>query len=172
MNLELVAMRWLWLEKNCHYVVRERSPRWGMGEPDVLGVTKDRYLIEIEIKRSLSDFHADKNKHHRRFYLDALDRRAKYFYYLAEKSLAEKIQKRLPPYAGLISVENEHSVTVEVSAAKNPDSPRLSVKECVRMARQTVNHAMSLELRLSNALSNWRQGSYYEHYPVNGDFQI
>lgn len=147
-NLELIAMRWLWLDMNCHYVIRERSPRSGLGEPDVLGVTKARYLIEIEIKRSLSDFNRDKDKWHRRSY----GSKAKFFYYMAEKPLAEKIKVRLPLYAGLLSVEAGR-VFVEVGAMCNQDSTRLSLKECVKMARSIVNYSMSLEFRLEKLVN-------------------
>ena len=144
MNLELMAMRWLWLEKNCHYVLEQRSPRYHLGSPDVLGVTQQRYLIEIEIKRSASDFHADKKKTqraNREFYLKHMP---KQFYYLMPRKLAEKLKDKLPEYAGLMC-ESENNYTAEVLkvAPVNKLSERLSLKECVKLCRNMANHMMS-----------------------------
>lgn len=57
MSLELAAARWLRFEKRCMAVLFERTPRaWSCGLPDALGITCSRHMIEIEIKRTLSDF--------------------------------------------------------------------------------------------------------------------
>jgi hypothetical protein len=101
-NLELMAMRWLWLDRNCHYVLRELSPRYSLGKPDVLGVTKDRYLTEIEIKRSVSDFRSDSRKWCRRNRDLNLKSMPKQFYYLMPSTLADKLVSEIPDWAGLV----------------------------------------------------------------------
>jgi hypothetical protein len=142
MNLELAAMRWLWLEKNCHYVLEQRSPRYHLGSPDVLGVTKDRYLIEIEIKRSISDFRADNKKRCRSNRDLFIDHMAKQFYYLVPPNLVEKVKPILPLWAGLMTINEAGYVYAEISAMVNKDSKRLSIKECVKLARCMTNHMM------------------------------
>lgn len=147
MNLELMAMRWLWLEKNCAYLLEERSPRYMIGQPDVLGVTKQRFLVEVEIKRSASDFAADARKTHRANREFHLKSQPKYFYYLMEQRLAEKMLPKIPEWAGLLSGEMEGKykpfINVLKKAPINKESRRLSIKECVAMTRLMVNHMMS-----------------------------
>lgn len=157
MNLELAAMRWLWLEKKCHYVLEQRSPRHHLGSPDVLGVTKDRYLIEIEIKRSLSDFRADDKKHCRQMRDLFIDHMAKQFYYLVPPSIVDKIKPELPMWAGLMSVNEADYVYVEVPAMVNKDSKRLSIKECVKLARCMTNHMMSYAVSCQEHHSRFQQ---------------
>jgi hypothetical protein len=171
MNLEIEAMRWLWQEKHCHYILRERYPRYDNGEPDVLGITKDRFLIEIEIKRSMNDFYADLRKRHRRFRNDYLPLLPKYFYYLVDKELATKLKNKVPEWAGLLYSDG-CSIWVTKSAPANKLSTKLTLKECVKATRQIVNHLMSLELVINHQMSNWRQDRYYDYSPVKGDFQI
>lgn len=87
-NLELLAMRWLRWEKRCIIVLTERSPRaQSCGEPDVLGITKDRYMYEIEVKRTISDFRADSDKPSRKFRDDGwrAPKLPKQFYYLVRE---------------------------------------------------------------------------------------
>ena len=143
-NLELMAMRWLWLEKNCHYILEQRSPRYHLGEPDVLGVTSSRYLIEIEIKRSASDFHADKNKYCRRNRDLFEDHMAKQFYYMMPRELAEKLRDKIPEWAGLMCpAENNYTAEVLKVAPTNSKSKRLTLKECAKLCRAMTNHTMS-----------------------------
>ena len=177
MNLELMAMRWLWLEKNCHYVLEQRSPRYHLGLPDVLGVTPARYLIEIEIKRSAGDFHADKNKPHRanrHFYIKCMP---KQFYYLMPRELAEKLKDKLPEWAGLMC-ESSNNYTAEVLkvAPVNNQSERLSVKECVKLARNLTNHMMSYAQTVDSMVQHHKHWDTlnFVHWidAENGTYQI
>lgn len=144
MNLELMAMRWLWLEKNCHYVLEQRSPRYMIGLPDVLGVTANRHLTEIEVKRSVSDFRADAKKHHRQNRDLYLKSQPKQFYYLVPRHLKEKVEHLVPEWAGLM-INSESGFTCEVvkPAPVNKEARRLSIKECVKLPRCMTNHMMS-----------------------------
>lgn len=146
MNLELAAMRWLWLEKNCHYVLEQRSPRYHLGEPDVLGVTAGRFLIEIEIKRSVSDFKADASKHHRSesYRRQYSEFQPKQIYYLVPEKLVAKVLPLVPEWAGLMKLEGAGCrVFVEKVAPNNDESKNLSIKDCVKLARCMTNHMMS-----------------------------
>jgi len=148
MRLELAAMRWLWLGKGCHYILEQRSPRWHLGAPDILGVTKCRHLIEIEIKRSVSDFKADDKKYYRReLYINKM---ARQFYYLTPPEIVGKIKPLLPPWAGLMSTNEAELVYVEQEAPVNKAATRLTIKECVKLSRCMVNHLMSYVIALEN----------------------
>lgn len=157
MNLELMAMRWLWLEKNCHYVLEQRSPRYHLGSPDVLGVTAARFLVEIEIKRSASDFYADKNKSCRRNRDLFPHLMAKNFYYLMPRHLAEKMLDKIPEWSWLLC-NSEHYLGLELlkNSPNNPSSEKLTIKECVKLARNMTNHTMSYALKNETPVSNFR----------------
>jgi hypothetical protein len=161
MNLELMAMRWLWLEKKCNYVLTERTPRYGIGQPDVLGVTKPRYLIEIEIKRSYSDFLADSKKRHRQHLVIkdnwVLKHSPKQIYYLMPAELAERCEHLIPSWAGLMR-PSPNTITLEVvkMAPVNSQSDRLTIRECIWLARAMCNNMMSVELKLQNHMNNFK----------------
>ncbi|MDE2105439.1 MAG: hypothetical protein KGL39_49890 [Patescibacteria group bacterium] len=157
MNLELAAMRWLWLEKKCHYIVEQRTPRHGMGQPDVIGVTKDRYLVEVEIKRSVSDFRADRAKNHRQnssngFHL------VKYFYYLMPYKVFEKVELEIPEWAGVLTLGEDQIMPVVKCRAPSLTGKKLSLKECAKMARAIVNHSMTTRIQLERAKQRFRDG--------------
>jgi hypothetical protein len=150
MNLELAAMRWLWLDKGCHIVLEQRSPRYMMGNPDVIGITKSRYITEIEIKRSASDFAADFRKRHRinrEFYLKQQPRQ---FYYLMPEDLALRVQSRVPSWAGLMACPFYPQINILKIAPVNEESGKLNSKECVRLARLITNHMMGYAVRNEN----------------------
>lgn len=154
MNLELLALRWLLYEKRCEIAICERSPRslW-CGQPDVLGITKARYTIEIEIKRSLSDFRADSDKPSRKYRhsenpnLDKLlSKLPKQFYYLVPAELQARVELILPAWAGLMIPPrpgNSEWLHMCKVAPVNRESKRLAVKECCRLVRMVANWAMS-----------------------------
>ncbi len=106
-----MALRWLRFEKACPVALFERSPRFSGGRPDVLGITKTRYLLEIEVKRSFADFRANSKKNHiihrehEAFKLQA-ERLAlkwpKQFWFLVPPELVKKVEPWIPDYAGLL----------------------------------------------------------------------
>jgi len=154
--LELAAMRWLWLEKKCLVVLEERTPSYMMGQPDVLGITSGRYMIEVEIKRSVSDFRADAKKSHRvnrKFYISQQPRQ---FYYLMEKCLAEKLEQEIPDWAGLMACDSIYNATVIKQAPVNKDSKKLDVKQCARLARQMTSHVMGYALANHSIKDNYK----------------
>jgi hypothetical protein len=149
MRLETAALHWLMYVRKCHYAVRERSPRnahfW---EPDAIGVTKSRKLIEVEIKRSMADFRQNADKYVIRNRAVFLDKFPYEFWFLVPTLLVAKVKKELPDYAGLLSpTESEqYPVAVEVAAPRNHESKRLTLKECVKLARCLANHICALEV--------------------------
>lgn len=174
MNLELMAMKWLRFERRCPIVIRERSPRSCIGRPDVLGVTASRYLIEIEIKRSVSDFHADARKSHRTpSWMDSFKvKLPKLFYYLVPEEIRETVERRLNGHAGLLYALN-CSVFVARSAPVNRDSKRLSLIECGRLVHLMANHIISAENSLESIIGQQRYcDPYWYRDPRHVDFQI
>ncbi len=61
MTLEYHALAWLRFEKRCPIVMLERGISY-ISRPDALGITTARYMVEIEIKRSLADFTKNNDK--------------------------------------------------------------------------------------------------------------
>lgn len=180
-NLELLAMRWLRWQKKCAIVIMERSPRsWSCGEPDVLGVTKDRYMTEIEVKRSMSDFRADFNKRSRINRGLYPERFPKKFYYLVPYELAWKVEPELPDWAGLMrgpGSEEIHRVYVVKASPTLKSSKRLSVKECAKLAMSMSNQILSLAERCNNLNGNryhdeGNETWYLEFHPEYINFQI
>lgn len=68
-------------------------------ECDMLVVTKNRYLTEVEIKISLSDLKADFKKEHQH-----KDRNIKNFYYAFPAEMKEKAIELIPEEAGILIV--------------------------------------------------------------------
>lgn len=162
LNLEMSAMRWLWLEKDCKIVLEERSPKYMMGDPDVIGITGGRYLIEIEIKRSASDFKADFKKHHRinrEFYLKHQPRQ---FYYLMPEDLGKKMADKIPDWAGLMISRFDPKVEIMKIAPVNKESEKLDIKQCVRLARLMTNHMMGYALNLNSNRAQFINAGHFD----------
>lgn len=183
MNLELLAMRWLRWEKRCIIVLTERSPRaQSCGEPDVLGITKDRYMYEIEVKRTISDFRADAEKPSRKFRDDGwrTPKLPKQFYYLVPSKLAEKVNGELPDWAGLMRGPEDGDVCQVHVLRKAPvwkPSMKLTPKECsylvLKMANQILalaelNESIRNGMDHSDGNESWRT----EFHPDYLNFQI
>jgi hypothetical protein len=142
MRLETRAIHWLLYTRDCRFAVCERTPRH-TGIPDALGVTDARLLVEIEIKRSVSDFRANAHKWHVANRALHIHRWPYQFYFLVPSELVTKVEAMLPEYAGLMT-NDEHPLRVVKIAPKNRESKRLSVKECVKLARCMANHSAAL----------------------------
>ncbi len=103
------------------------------GIPDCLGITKARYTIEVEIKRSLSDFKANAEKHHVRSRDLFLSNWPKEFWFLVPESLALRASQHCPDWAGLAFMpEKRIHFTITKEAPINREAARLSVKECCK----------------------------------------
>lgn len=175
-NLEMSAMRWLWLQKNCKIVLEQRAPRHCMGEPDVIGVTPGRYLIEIEVKRSAQDFMNDAKKHHRIQRDFTLKHQARQLYYLMPFELAMKMKDRMPNWAGLMASKFDPHIEVIIEAPVNRESAKLDLKQCVKLARCMTNHMMSYAMKVHSMRNSFRdKGNFdWEDYakPEDGVWTI
>ena len=157
-------------------VLCERSPRQGWcGQPDVFGVTAARYTMEIEIKRSLSDFRADATKPSRNPILRdgfRLQRLPKHFWYLVPPELADRVEPLVPDWAGLMRGPRGHeaqTVWIIKRSPANSESRRLTVKECCRLVLLVNNHALSSEAKALNLANSFRGGWQPWHPP---EFEI
>lgn len=157
MSLEFYGVQWLKFEKRCPLVIHERSPRpFNMGNPDVLGVTDNRYLLEIEIKRTVSDFRANAKKSHIQRRTDpdenvrnkCLENAAKQFWFLVPTKIAEKIQAEVPEWAGLLVHDPNLSGWGKIQCIKkapmNNLSKKLSLLNCAKLLRNVGNQIYSL----------------------------
>lgn len=167
-------MRWLKWEKRCMLVLCERSPReCSCGRPDVLGVSQGRYAIEIEIKRTLSDFKSDAHKASRRNRDLFPERFPKYFYYLTPPDFSEAITPLLPSRAGQMVADTHRSWSVNIikSAPVNTASKKFSIRECVRLAFMMSSQVLSVETSMESITSMHRHGHQPlwhspEHYEI------
>jgi hypothetical protein len=187
MRLEYLAARWLKWEKQCQLVMYERSP----GQPDVIGVNKNRFLLEVEVKRSMSDFRANQKKLHflNRFssnveLSDLYTRKApKQFWFMVPENLVSKIEKELPEFAGLMTADSRTAVVVKPSPT-NHLSEKLTIKECVKLMNCAGNQMISLMHSVDSIRERWMCSDphfmddfYYNDLPRHGgpsyqNFQI
>lgn len=139
MSLESSAIFWLRFRKNCFLVLTERSPMRHGGIPDVLGITKARYCIEVECKRTMSDFRANANKHCVRNRDVWIDRWPKQFFFCVPESMLTRALEELPEYAGLLSLRDGWRLNVEKEAPVNYKSKRLDLKQCLHAVQLLTN---------------------------------
>lgn len=145
-ELELFALEWLRFEKRCPVALFERSPRPFHGRPDVLGITKDRYLVEIEIKRSISDFKANERKDHVLTRECHVAKWPLFFWFLVPSDIADKAMGLLPEYAGLLRAPRAdecQQISCIVKAPKNNASERLTTREMMELGHCMANQIYS-----------------------------
>lgn len=152
MNLETRAMAWLRFDKRCVMALMERTPRWGHGRPDVIGITKSRHMLEIEIKRTMADFRHNKEKFHVQTRDMYLKRWPLQFWFLVPQDLSERVVKEAPEWAGVLTVGNAGTLSLVKPAPTNKESQRLSLKEAVRLAQLQSNQLWSTSVSLSDAI--------------------
>lgn len=156
MSLEFQGALWLKLEKKCPLVLFEKTPRYGHGQPDVLGVNERRFIFEIEVKRTISDFRANAKKPHiinRETLPEFAERFPRQFWYLLPLKLAEKIHEEVPKWAGLLALTEEmqdagYYTPLRIKSLKpaptNQVSRKLSLAECARLLKNVGNEIFSL----------------------------
>lgn len=141
--LEKAALRWLAWEKKCMAVLFERNPRYTGGVPDALGITQARYMIEVEVKRSVSDFKANAEKRHVQNRPHFLERWPKQFYFLVPDEIAVRASLLVPEWAGLAKLVDTYKFVVVKQAPVNTASKRLTTRECVKLFHLLSNQLTS-----------------------------
>ena len=152
MSIEASVAAWLRFERRCKIVLCERTPReWRCGRPDVLGITKDRYTIEVEIKRSVSDFRANARKRISEQYWRDTHAKAlpKQFYFAMPSELAAKVLSEVPTWAGMLTNGGRGIISLK-PAEINRQSVRLSIKEMCHVAYLQSNQVYSQMQALAN----------------------
>ena len=144
--MELAAMHWLRYQKGCALITLERQPRHvAWSRPDALGLTVQRELVEVEIKRTVADFKANAKKRHVILRNSFIDRWPHWFYFLVPKALAPALADLRPTWAGLLTFDSRNGqVVAEAPARRNIAAPRLSLHECVRMAQLQTQTLMGV----------------------------
>lgn len=160
-------MVWLRVEKGCILISRERCLRYWAGQPDVMGISKGRHVLEIEIKRTVSDFRADGKKRHRQNRHKFLDLQPRQFWYLMPDEVAAKVQDEIPDWAGLmVNDPNWFGVKVIKKAPPNNQSKKLSLEECVRAVTHQTNFILSLESENDRLRRAFVDGAYQWNPPL------
>ena len=131
-----IARKW---GTRTHLIVPNIS--WGLlpFEADVLVVRTTGYCIEVEIKRSFSDYKKDFDKRKWRHYNGGLSKYIKEFYYAFPKKLWEKrqadIMEIMPDFAGIIICHTSTYSIFHRQAKPNHKAKPLTEKEMFQVAR-------------------------------------
>jgi len=150
-SLEQFAMEWLRYERRCVIVLNERTPRFWQGRPDCIGVTRDRHVVEVECKRTMSDFEANGNKRHLRNLTVFSDTFPRQYYFMVPYKLAARVKLLLPAWAGLMHAPNAmqaQQAWVVVRAPVNERAKRLSLRECVESVALMTNQILAQQRRI------------------------
>lgn len=136
MKIDAIYLRacvaaYLRYRRRCPLISFERAKEY-WDNPDVLGLTKGRQWIEVEIKCSLSDLRADAKK--RKWLLGVSNRRQ--FYYCVPPDLVEKALPKIPDGRGLMtladtSIYGLRIIKVMRGAVVHRDATRATTREIV-----------------------------------------
>lgn len=119
-TLRAAGLQWLRYTRMCPLVAVERGPVDGV--PDLLGMDRSRRVTEIEIKRSRSDFRADREK---RKHLWARPKSGpNWFYFLVPTCMADWAVTELREGEGLL----KPAVTNSLSGAPDIEVVRRATR--------------------------------------------
>jgi len=106
-------------------------------EADMLLVTYSKFLEEIEIKISVSDFKADSRKVEKHKSLEAGHPLIRRFWYAVPHEIWEKVEPLVPPYAGLIIIPSDHRYRpyIKKKAPVNLKARKLFPAEEIKLLR-------------------------------------
>ena len=141
-ELEEAAVRWLLLERKCIAAYTERHPT-GYWKPDAIGVLSSRRIIEIEVKRTVADFRADRLKSNVMAWRHEERGRPYQFYYLIPVEIASVIPE-IPEWAGVIQARDQFQLDVVRRATVNNQAKRIPLKHVAKATRQQSLQVMSL----------------------------
>lgn len=139
--MRAAALEWLRYERGCPIVTWERGPWDRLGHrPDVMGVSKKRELVELEIKRTYQDFKNDAEKRiwqNRDLFKVGWPH---YFSYFTPPELVEKVTPLLRDGFGLVTYDSSKRTysglpaLVSVKrATRQKDARTLTTNQLVRM---------------------------------------
>lgn len=167
------ALEWLRYKRQCRLVMFERShtPHW---RPDVLGINQDRRSIEVEIKRTFSDFKNDKKKWCHGIKAMYVNQ----FYFMVPEWLIDKVMENLPEGAGLLGIKIVSGISrlpypdVICPAKKRRDSRVFDETALFDMGRDVTGTLASTQRDLVKALAKvHNQGEIRFQQPDLDPFQ-
>jgi len=144
--LKACAAAYLRYRRQCIVVAFERGVSGHVDNPDVLGVTVQRYLIEIEVKVSVSDFRRDIDKAKWKCPGRLCPRQ---FYYIVPPDISDKVLKIWPDEdRGLLTLDRTRSGGLHdvyaVKKAKAAAAKTLSTEQLVRLVKHQSGTLVSL----------------------------
>ena len=103
---------------------------WGLDlhEIDLLVLNPSNYAYEIEIKTSLSDLKADKNKKHGHF-----SNKIRRLYFAVPVELQKEAIEHIPERAGLLTIKTNTQVTLVKSPLLNIKARKFNDKEIKKL---------------------------------------
>ena len=151
----IMAAYWRY-KRQAAVVAFERGIDAAIHVPDVQIVTKDRRLVEIEVKITRADFSADAKKRVWMFRDRGIRPMPYQFYYAMPHDLAESVLADVRPDCGLLGVlpskraweRHSDRVICIKKAPSNKDAGRLSLKQCVAMVKHQTGTLCSMAERL------------------------
>lgn len=164
--LRASGFMYLRYEMGCPIVAIERGV--GGGTPDLLGVTADGYLVEVEIKQSMADFRKNEKKWARRvrdqpswgsfFTGHRIPARS---FFLVPAKMRAKAEAELPAGWGLLSIPAADEPRDQYAGIAKPklrvkaprDKRALPVSEEVR--REMIRHQTGTMSSLLCAIANF-----------------
>jgi len=125
---------------------------WGLGlhECDLLMLSKNGYLTEVEIKTSVADLKQDLKKEH-----EHRSKKVKQLYFAVPSKLA-KHYEYIPRRAGILVVNSKHNVYCIAKAEINKDAQASTVEERYQMARLGALRIWGLKSDLQSSRSHCR----------------
>lgn len=155
--LRASAAAFLRYEKQCCAISFEGGV--SSGNPDALGVTSDMWLMECEIKVSVSDFKRDMAKpkwnHDEIPLLSKYTPQVRWFYFVVPFSLVEKVKPLLPSGCGLLHPcsgkakltphGNGHiELVCAVKATANKKARKITLQEFYKMSKHQASTLCNL----------------------------
>lgn len=166
--LRACAAQWLRYDRQCPLVTFERGLKEYHGynaAPDVLAVTKKRFLVEIEIKISMADFKANFKKRIHFMQARGYYKKPHEYWFLVPPHLVDKVKEsELITCEGILTVggrPNGYSdlpSIVEVRAPViNKKTPKVSVTQAMKMVKNQSGAMVSMlidQARVAHYLSD------------------
>jgi len=108
------------------------------GEADILTLTKSKYLIEGEIKTTLSDLKKDAKKKKWNVWLDRWKKDIKRHWYIIPTEILERGIKFMRPDSGIMTYEKtefEFQIKIIRNATDNKAAEKLSNEKIIKLCR-------------------------------------
>src|SRR3989304_205232 len=134
-RMRAAVIGWLRYQQRCMVVCWERSPFAQHNyRPDIIGVNRERKVIEVEVKQTFGDFKKNFKKRGLQWRYEWPVR----YYFAVPRKLVEKVKPLLPEGCGLITLaELDGSygpiAEVVVGASHNKQGRRINKYEVARM---------------------------------------